>query len=240
MAYDYHWATSAPGAIAPLAWVEQVVQFAASQITPSKLQLGIALYGYDWVGTQGTGLTYDQVAARLASSGATRQWSTADSAPWFRYSASGVSHDVWYEDAQSVAPKLALVDKYGLAGAVFWRLGGEDAAVWTTARTRWVGTTPTVDATPPTAPGNLSASKSSRKVKLTWRASTDTGGSGLAGYDVLQATSATGPWTKIAATTSLTFTTGSLTNKKSYWFVVKARDGAGNLSPGSNTVKVTI
>ena len=240
MAYDYHWATSTAGAIAPLGWVEQVVQFAVSKIAPSKVQLGIALYGYDWVGAQGTGLTFDQVATRLASSGATRQWSTADSAPWFRYSSGGVTHDVWYEDAQSVAPKLALVDKYGLAGAVFWRLGGEDAAVWATARTRWGGATPTVDATAPTAPGNLTGSKSSRKVKLAWRASTDTGGSGLAGYDVLQATSSTGPWTKFAMTSGLTFTTGSLSNRKSYWFVVKARDGAGNLSPGSNTVKVTI
>jgi spore germination protein YaaH len=240
MAYDYHWETSPAGAIAPLPWVEQVAQFAASQIPPSKVQLGIGLYGYDWVGSQGAGLTFDQVAARLASTGATRQWSTADSAPWFRYSSGGVTHDVWYEDAQSVAPKLALVDKYGLAGAVFWRLGGEDAAVWTTARTRWGDTAPTADATAPTAPGNLTASKSSRRVKLSWRASTDTGGSGLAGYDVLQATSSTGPWTKIAATTSLTYTTGSLTAKKSYWFVIKARDGAGNLSTGSNTVKVTI
>ena len=240
MAYDYHWATSAAGAIAPLTWVDQVAKFAASQIAPSKVQLGIGLYGYDWVGTQAVDLTFDQVAARRASYGATRQWSTADSAPWFKYSAGGVTHEVWYEDSQSVSAKLAVVDKYGLAGAVFWRLGGEDASVWTAARSRWGGTAPTADTIAPTAPGSLAGTKSYRRVKLTWKASTDTGGSGLAGYDVLQATSATGPWTKIASTANLTYTTVQLTKRKSYWFVVKARDGAGNLSPGSNTVKITI
>ncbi len=130
MAYDFHWSTSTPGAIAPAWWVDQVAQFTASVIPPSKVQLGLGLYGYDWVGTQGTGVTYAEVQALVTQNAAVRQWSSTDQAPWFTYSKDGIQHTVWYEDAQSVQAKLGSVTRYGLAGAVFWRLGGEDSAVW--------------------------------------------------------------------------------------------------------------
>jgi spore germination protein YaaH len=41
---------------------------------------------------------------------------------------------VWYEDTRSVRAKLALVSEYGLGGAFFWRLGGEDSNIWPTVR----------------------------------------------------------------------------------------------------------
>ena len=237
MAYDYHWSTSPAGAIAPLPWVDQVAAFAASQIAPAKLQLGVPLYGYDWVGSKGEGLTHDQIEARRTAAGATRQWSSADSAPWFTYTAGGVTHQVWYEDAQSVGAKLAVVDKYGLAGAVLWRLGGEDAGVWTTARSRWGGTTVT-DTVAPTTPTGLVAKPGRKNVGLTWLASTDAGGSGLAGYDVYRATAAAGPFTKVGSVASTSFTSSGLSRRTDYWFFVRARDGAGNVSAQSTTVKV--
>jgi GH18 family chitinase len=243
MAYDYHWATSGPGAIAPLPWVDQVAAFAASQIPASKIQLGIPLYGYDWVGSSAEGLTFDQVTTRRTSAKASRQWSTADSSPWFRYTSNGVTHEVWYEDTQSVTAKLGVVDKYGLAGAVFWRLGGEDAGVWTAARTRWGGTVtppPTGnDTTAPTAPTALAGrSSGTGSVSLSWTPSTDTGGSGLAGYDVYRSSQAGGPFTRIASPTSNSFTDSGLTSRQAYSYYVKARDGAGNTSAASATVRV--
>jgi spore germination protein len=48
MAYDYHWAASAPGPVAPLPWVRAVLKYAKSQIPARKVILGIPLYGYDW------------------------------------------------------------------------------------------------------------------------------------------------------------------------------------------------
>lgn len=237
MAYDYHWSTSPAGAIAPLPWVDQVAAFAASQIAPGKVQLGVALYGYDWVGSKGEGLTFDQITSRMAQHGASRQWSSADSSPWFRYTTSGVTHDVWYEDAQSVEAKLAVVDKYGLAGAVLWRLGGEDAAVWSKARTRWGGTV-TADVAAPTAPTALKGVPSRKSTDLTWAASTDTGGSGLAGYDVYRATTEAGPFTKIGSSGSTSFTSSGLSRARDYWYFVRARDGANNVSAQSLTVKV--
>ena len=37
---------------------------------------------------------------------------------------------IWIEDAQSVAAKVKLVPKYGLAGVAQWKLGFENSSVW--------------------------------------------------------------------------------------------------------------
>src|SRR5205823_1595270 len=53
MTYDYHGPWSGPGSVAPYDWVEQVLTFAASQVPPRKVLLGLAFYGYDWNATSG-------------------------------------------------------------------------------------------------------------------------------------------------------------------------------------------
>jgi len=94
----------------------------------------------------------------------------------------------------------------------------------------------TVDTTAPTTPGTLSSTaKTTTTIALSWGASTDTGGSGLAGYNVYRNGSAT----PTAQTTGTTFTDTGLTANTTYTYTVKARDGAGNLSPNSNQISVT-
>ncbi len=48
MAYDQHWSTSAPGPVAALPWVEDVIRYAAGEVGRHKVLLGLAFYGYDW------------------------------------------------------------------------------------------------------------------------------------------------------------------------------------------------
>jgi hypothetical protein len=89
------------------------------------------------------------------------------------------------------------------------------------------------DTTPPTTPGTLSLGSSGSTVTLNWGASTDAGGSGLAGYNVYRGGA-------LIATlgTVLTYQdTQPGTATVSYY--VRARDGAGNLSGNSNTVTRT-
>jgi chitinase len=94
----------------------------------------------------------------------------------------------------------------------------------------------TTDTTPPTTPGTLSSpSKTTTSISLSWGASTDSGGSGLAGYNVYR----NGASTPTAQTTGTTFTDTGLTPNTTYTYTVKARDGAGNLSPSSNQISVT-
>jgi spore germination protein YaaH len=151
MTYDYHWNTSAAGAIAPLSWVDQVAAFAATAVTPSKVELGMHLYGYDWVGTKGETQMWDVMESRRTTNAATKRWDATSAESWFTYSAGGQSHTVWYGDSKSVSARLAIVDKYNLAGAAFWRLGGEDPAVWPVVRNRWSVSTTTTSTTRPPA-----------------------------------------------------------------------------------------
>ncbi len=107
--------------------------------------------------------------------------------------------------------------------------GNVSAAGNTVTRT---GTAP--DTTPPTVPGTLSYTQSGTTINLSWGASTDTGGSNLAGYDIYR--NGTLAASTVAGTTTYADTQPT-TATVSYY--VKARDGAGNVSAGGNTVTRT-
>ncbi|MFC4009558.1 endo-1,4-beta-xylanase [Nonomuraea purpurea] len=90
----------------------------------------------------------------------------------------------------------------------------------------------TTDPTPPTTPGTPTASNvTSNSATLTWTASTDSGGSGLAGYNVYREQGTTDPQLGQSTTNSITLT--GLSPSTQYQVYVRARDGAGNLSSNS-------
>jgi endo-1,4-beta-xylanase len=98
------------------------------------------------------------------------------------------------------------------------------------------GSTP--DTTPPSAPGTPTASGiTATGATLSWSPSTDTGGSGLAGYNVYREQGATDPL--LAQPTSGTTTLTGLTPSTQYQVYIRARDGAGNLSTPSAPVTFT-
>jgi len=131
MLYDYHWDTSAPGALAPINWVRTVMTWAATQVPAAKLVLGAATYGYDWVGKRGTSLMWAEIMRRAGNNSATVQYSMAMEAPWFSYvDGRGRQHTVWFENARSIAAKKDIMRDIGASGMHYWRLGGEDPAIW--------------------------------------------------------------------------------------------------------------
>lgn len=48
MSYDFAWAGSAPGPVSPWSWMKEVYDWAASQIAPHKLSMGVPAYGRFW------------------------------------------------------------------------------------------------------------------------------------------------------------------------------------------------
>ncbi|HEV2780156.1 MAG TPA: endo-1,4-beta-xylanase [Actinophytocola sp.] len=94
------------------------------------------------------------------------------------------------------------------------------------------------DTTPPTTPGTPTVSGvTSNSASLSWTASTDTGGSGLAGYNVYRRQGTTD--TLLTQTTTNSAALTNLTPATQYTVVVRARDGAGNLSNPSGTATFT-
>lgn len=136
MAYDYSYANSEPGAIAPLPWVEQVVRLAVSEIPRQKILLGVATYGYDWTaGQPGRELQWADAEALAHARGVPVAWDPVTQSAWFAYTDDqGRPHTVWYENARSLAAKIDLATRYRLDGVSIWRLGGEDPGTWPTLR----------------------------------------------------------------------------------------------------------
>ncbi len=133
MSYGYRTSNSSvPGPVAPINWVERTVEYAVSQIPPSKLILGVPWYGYDWNRTTGPparAIRYPEALELAQRYGSPILYDSSQS-PYFTYAAAGQQHEVWFEDRRSLEYKLDLVNKYGLAGAGGWRMGHEDPGVW--------------------------------------------------------------------------------------------------------------
>ncbi len=99
-------------------------------------------------------------------------------------------------------------------------------------------TAPPNDTTAPSTPGTPSASSITQTgATLSWTASTDTGGSGLAGYRVYREAGTTDVLAGSPTTNSFALT--GLTAATSYTYYVVAVDGAGNTSTASSPVTFT-
>jgi spore germination protein len=133
MTYDENGPWGSPGPVAGLNWVEPCIVFSVSAVAPNKLSLGIPAYGYDWNMTAKTGVQvfWKDIPALISKTGATPQWDSASSSPFFTYHATdGSSHVVWYEDEKSIPLKSALAVSYKLAGVSVFALGYDDLRFW--------------------------------------------------------------------------------------------------------------
>lgn len=139
LAWGTHWAGSGPGPIAPLPFVQEVVDYVASLPSASRFVIGSPMYGLDWpLGAEAAGAAkpvasayqYADVVALAHSVGAHPRRDPISQELSFRYTtASGVSHEVWYMDGHTVAAVLRLGRAAGL-GVGLWRLGLEDQSLW--------------------------------------------------------------------------------------------------------------
>ena len=154
MTYDY--STSKPGPIGPIAWVERTVQYAISVLPASKVFIGLAGYGRDWV-TKVDGICPDNVAkvvsptakaatfimrnaATLASTyGVTPIYNEEFQEATFTYqktyngnNADGqatsciATRTAWYQNPASYLVRAQLVAKYRLGGLAEWTMGMEE------------------------------------------------------------------------------------------------------------------
>ncbi len=128
MTYEWGYTYGPPMAVAPLDKVRQVVEYAVTRITPSKINLGIPNYGYDWTlpfvqGSSRATTVSNQEAVRIAiEAGVPIQFDEVAMSPFFRYEKSGQQHEVWFEDVRSYREKFSLLPAYGLRGMGYWQI----------------------------------------------------------------------------------------------------------------------
>ena len=136
MAYDEHGqSSSAAGSVASLDWVEAGLAATLEEVPSGKLLLGMPLYMRLWEEEGGRlvkvrTLTMAEAQRLLTEKKLRRTWLSDAAQYYFEYHAGDRLCRVWQEDARSLAQKAALVSRYDLAGAAFWRRGHETVDVW--------------------------------------------------------------------------------------------------------------
>jgi spore germination protein YaaH len=130
MAYDLHGDGTAPGPVSPIAWVSRSIRLAIKAgITPGKLYLGIADYGYDWPAGSTKAATVPLKVMHAYRYGR-YVWVPQYAEGKAVYTSGGVTHTIWFVPDRGAVARIQLAKRYHLVGVAFWRIGYEDAKWW--------------------------------------------------------------------------------------------------------------
>lgn len=138
MAYDQYNSSTVAGPISGQKWIENIVDWTANRIDPSKIILGVSGYGYSWAdGKFDESLTYNKIINKAKSVGARIIFDDDSYNLHFAYISQDngdknnqIYHEVWFTDAATTFNVLRFSDEYGMAGTALWRMGGEDPRMW--------------------------------------------------------------------------------------------------------------
>ena len=128
MTYEWGYMYGPPLAVSPIANVRSVVEYAVSEITSSKLLLGMPSYGYDWPlpfikgETKADSLSPENAVLLAERTGSEILYDTEYESPYFYYSKNGTDHVVWFQDARSADRLSRLCDLFGMGGIGIWNV----------------------------------------------------------------------------------------------------------------------
>lgn len=129
MTYDFtSQSSTAAGPIAPIEWVEQVLKYATNRVNPSKIALGLHLYGYFWSGdTKAIALDYRQITEiKNFNVNPDNFYSDKNEEAALTFIGSnGGTFFGYYANPKSIQARIELAAKYGVNSVVFWRLGND-------------------------------------------------------------------------------------------------------------------
>ena len=137
MGYDEHYVGSEEaGSVASLPWVEQGIQDTITEVPAERVINAVPFYTRLWKTEAGTlsseAIGMDKAQEVLTANNAQVYWDNDVSQNYGSYESDGCTYQIWVEDAQSIAEKVKLVSKYGLAGVAAWKLGFENSGIWQT------------------------------------------------------------------------------------------------------------
>lgn len=144
MTYEWGYTYGPPMAVAPINKVQEVVDYAITEIPREKIHLGIPNYGYDWPlpFVQGTTKAQTigniQAVQRAIQQGVPIQFDDTAQSPFYQYMAENVEHEVWFEDVRSMNATFNLIEEYQLRGAGYWNIMQLFRANWLLMRDRFL------------------------------------------------------------------------------------------------------
>ena len=135
MGYDEHAGNSdVAGSVASLGFVEQGIIDTLESVEEAKVINGIPFYTRGWATTDGEvsvkTLTMSSQNQFVKEHGIEVAWDEEYGQYYGENTVDGTSYEIWMEDAQSLKEKLAVMNRYGIAGVAHWKLGLETKDVW--------------------------------------------------------------------------------------------------------------
>lgn len=147
MLQDKAFATSAPGPIAPMPWVEANICYFTKTtaetacgglgLSPDKIILSVPTYGYNWpAGKPGVRVTereaFDIGAKNNPDPTQAPPYVFDDTAksPYFTYTRDATNYTMHFETSYSASFKFRLVETYNLKGISMYQMGGETERWW--------------------------------------------------------------------------------------------------------------
>lgn len=137
MTYEWGFSGGPPMPVSPIGPVEQVLQYALTEMPAYKIMMGQNLYGYDWTLPFVRGQTFaraispQQAIEIAAQNNAAISYDYNAQAPFFNYvDGEGRRHIVWFEDARSIQAKFDLMKRLNLRGVSYWKLSYDFPQNW--------------------------------------------------------------------------------------------------------------
>ncbi len=129
MAYDEHWSTSKPGAIASVDWCKKVMDYAVKKIPENKLVMGLPFYGRTWSDTPTSGAWYFSGVNRIMTENGVETVEYIDDIPSFTYTTE-VNVTGYFNDVYSLVNMCRIYKEANVQKVGFWRIGHEDSKIW--------------------------------------------------------------------------------------------------------------
>lgn len=131
MAYDFHYEQSDPGPTTPLLEYREVIAYSLTHLPKEKIVMGLPTYGYEWIlGKVGTGYQYDDMQNRITQIGVQTLRDDRDQTLHAQFRSNDGVHELWFDDALSIAQKIQIAQTSNINQFSFWHLGGEDERIW--------------------------------------------------------------------------------------------------------------
>ena len=125
------------GPVVEYTWLKRVLDYSMKLIPNEKLSLGIPLYYWQWNNETGArvGIGGRQGIYNVFNKHKVSTYYSADlEAAYLTYWQKAKQYTIWYENAQSVAKKIELIEQYHLHGFSAWALGLELPSIFNVVR----------------------------------------------------------------------------------------------------------
>ena len=137
MSYDQNgtWSDKG-GSVASLWWVEDALKLTLKEVPSEKLLLGVPFYTRLWQEKNGKVVKTSAIGMKTAQekikqAGAQIVYDAASGQNYAEWSSNGSVYKIWLEDELSMTKRVALIEKYNLAGVASWSKTFETSNIWT-------------------------------------------------------------------------------------------------------------